>query len=101
MSRTHIIGRNEEPNDKGKLLNHPLEQYTFAGIGVAHFDIRYRRFFYFGLDREGWIDRTRNFRGTFLTGYRISYSHAVRVASGKYSKLRFSQTGIHSPIFSY
>lgn len=33
----------------------------------------------------GRLDRTFDFRGAFLTGYRISYSHAVRVASGKNS----------------
>jgi hypothetical protein len=83
-------GSTDRHNDKRKFFDHTLEQFTCAGIGNSRFDLCYRRLIHLDMDGTEWHDRAGAYRGTLLTGCRISYSHAVRMASEKLSSRRFS-----------
>ncbi len=92
-----LISRDGEHYDKRRILDRTLEQCACAGTGPSRSDLCCVRFIHFGLFGEGWNDRTSSYRGAILTDCRIPYSHAVRAASEKLGKPRFSQTGIQQP----
>ena len=77
-----------------------MEQFAFSGIGASHADIRGCRFLQFGLVGEKRTDRACDSWSNVLTGYRISFSHAVRVDTKKLTGIRFSKAEIPSSTFS-
>ena len=84
---------------KEKFLTVRWNNVLTLGLGLPALIYVLYAFYLFGLVGEERLDRAVVDRGVVLTGSRRPYSHAVRLASGKLSKLCFSQPG-GSPIRS-
>ena len=54
---------------KENFLTVRWNNYLSLGIGFSHSDICRRRFFHRDVVGTGRLDRTGDFRSTFLTGY--------------------------------
>lgn len=89
--------RKDRHNDERKILDRTLEQFTCAGTGTSRSVLYDRRFIHLALDGTQWNDRAGSNWCTVLTRCRISYSHAVRMASEQLSYRRRGQKGIQEP----
>ena len=81
------LHRKDKNDDKRKIFDRTLEQLAYVGAGASGFDLCCCRFFWLDMDGKRGNDRAIDYWGALLTGSRRAYLHAVRMASGKQSKL--------------
>jgi hypothetical protein len=89
--------RREGHHDEGEILHQTLEQWAYVGNGTSHSGLCELRAIHLSIVRLCRLHRDGGSWGGLLNGCRMALQQAVRLAKGKFTRPRSSQTEAYSP----